>query len=298
MQARATILCPQCGNSTSIDLTVPDDARLRLVRMKDIYAGLEVPIACSSCPQKYTAYIAEHEANLTILVPGIGADRCRITHLHPYFLEGFKHELSACSLAFRQLVAATDDATYLFHSYAPNTARATEAFIRMLFTQLIAALETYLADTLIEEVVGDRRSTVKLLERDETLSQEKISLLVAYTKWGAVEHRVKRHLNSILYHNLPKVGALYSIVFDLRLPYADEEHKARLNKAMAVRHDCVHRNGKTVDGNRMELTSDFYEKTIEDVMFLARSLESRLLEFRATRAMSAGSRSLDDDIPF
>jgi hypothetical protein len=298
MQAQATIICHQCGNSTSIDFAVPDDARLRLTRMKDIYSGFEVQIACSSCPQKYTAYIAEDEANLTILVPGLEAERCRITHLHPYFLEAFEHELSACSLAFRQLIAATDDSTYLFHSYGPSTERAADAFLRMLFTQLISALETYLADTLIGEVLGDHRSTVKLLERDETLSQEKISLLEAYTKWEAVEHRVKRHLNGILYHNLPKVDALYSIVFGVRLPYSDQEHKARLNRAMVVRHDCVHRNGKTVEGARIEFTSNFYENAIKDVIALASSLESKLITFRASRPPVAGSLAFDDDRPF
>jgi len=266
--------------------------------MKDIYSGLEVHIACSSCPQKYTAYIAEDEANLIILVPGLEAERCRITHLHPYFLEAFEHELSACSLAFRQLIAATDDSTYLFHSYRPSTERATDAFLRMLFTQLISALETYLADTLIGEVLGDHRSTVKLLERDETLSQEKIPLLEAYTKWEAVEHRVKRHLNGILYHNLSKVDALYSIVFGVRLPYSDQEHKARLNRAMVIRHDCVHRNGKTAEGTRIEFTSTFYENAIKDVICLASSLESKLIAFRAARPPVTRSLDFEDDIPF
>lgn len=298
MQVRASIICPNCENVSSLDFYISDDARFHLVRLKDIYSGHEISISCSACEVCYTAYIAEDESELTMFVPEIEKSRYRITHLNPDFLSDFNHELSECSLAFRQLIAAIDDSTYLYRSYEPNTERATDAFLRMLFTQMISALETYLADTLIAEVQSARDSTIKLLQKEETLSQEKITLLEAYTNWNIVENRVKRHLRGILYHNLPKVDALYSIAFDIGLPYKDKNHKTRLNRAMAIRHDCVHRNGKTPDGKRIELTGEFYKSTITDIISLSSSLEDLLINFRASNPESLIEAIPDYDFPF
>ena len=59
--------------------------------------------------------------------------------------------------------------------------------------------------------------------------------------------RVTHHLKALLYHNLPKVNALYRIAARIDI-FPDETIKARLFEAVPIRHDCVHRNGNDKDG--------------------------------------------------
>ncbi|MEG3899842.1 MULTISPECIES: hypothetical protein [unclassified Microcoleus] len=50
----------------------------------------------------------------------------------------------------------------------------------------------------------------------------------------------------VIYHNLPKVSKMYEATLGLLFPSISE-----LQKDISVRHDIVHRNGKTQEGNEI-----------------------------------------------
>jgi hypothetical protein len=148
----------------------------------------------------------------------------------------------------------------------------TDLLNRMVFSHQITALEAYLGDTLINEVLRDVNAITRLIQNDSDLKQMKFTLPEIAANPDIVKDRVRDHLRSILYHNLPKVDALYGIALQLRiLPLAGSE-KDDLFQAVNLRHDCVHRNGVDRDGNtltvfdeqfvqdRADLIKDFVEK--------------------------------------
>ena len=54
----------------------------------------------------------------------------------------------------------------------------------------------------------------------------------------------------IIYHNLPIVKNMYNSTFEINFPEIGE-----INKFIIKRHDLVHRNGKTKDGEKLDINN-------------------------------------------
>lgn len=126
----------------------------------------------------------------------------------------------------------------------PKYRNLQQTFNRMLFASAITAMETYLSDAFIHNVLGDDALTSRLLKSAPELKDRKFSLAELFEwKRHAKEH-VSEYLLDIVWHNLAKVRQLYESVLDVRFP----EDSDGLHRAVAVRHDLVHRNGRTKSG--------------------------------------------------
>jgi hypothetical protein len=71
----------------------------------------------------------------------------------------------------------------------------------MVFSHQITALEAYLGDTLINEVLRDVQAITRLIQNDS--EQMKFTLPDIAANPDIVKDKVRDHLRSILYHNLP-----------------------------------------------------------------------------------------------
>lgn len=134
---------------------------------------------------------------------------------------------------------------------------------RMIFSQQITALEAYLGDTLLNEVIRDTEVMQRLIDKDEDLAKEKFTLSEVSKDPGLVEHKVRTHLREVMYHNLKKVDVLYNIALGVRILDLAAD-KASLFKAVLLRHDCVHRNGFDKEGNEIDVfTKAFVQDTAD-----------------------------------
>jgi hypothetical protein len=121
---------------------------------------------------------------------------------------------------------------------------------RMVFSQAITALETYLFDTLVRRVSTKRDVLVRLLNRDKFIGQEKFTLQNLANNERLLEEQTKKYLGSVLYHNLERVNFLYEAAFGFSMK-ANEPSWDLLLEAANFRHDCVHRNGVTAEGKKL-----------------------------------------------
>ena len=130
---------------------------------------------------------------------------------------------------------------------------------RMVFGQQLSALEAYLSDTLINGVMEDPASLTAMLEKDKDLEKRRSHAGPSRSRPDAGRETVTSHLRGVLYHNLPKVDALYSIAFDIQIfDLLGEDKKTKLLQAVTYRHDCVHRNGHDAEGNRLDVFTKEY----------------------------------------
>ncbi|CAD5291774.1 conserved hypothetical protein [Bosea sp. 62] len=151
---------------------------------------------------------------------------------------------------------------------------------RMIFSHQITAMEAYLADRLINEIAADAGAFQRLLSKDEDLAKEKFTLAEISKDLALVERNVREHLRSIQYHNLAKVDVLYNIALGIRILSLAND-RARLFKAVMLRHDCVHRNGFDKDGNELVVfTKTFVQDTADLIKGFVEGIE------RAVRARS------------
>ncbi|EXI84546.1 MAG: hypothetical protein AW11_03843 [Candidatus Accumulibacter regalis] len=136
---------------------------------------------------------------------------------------------------------------------------------RMIFSQQITALESYLGDTLRKAVLADKAAMTRLMTKDQELSKERFSLADIAKTPDIVENKIRDYLRSILYHNLPQVNFLYSAALQVGILVLAQD-KAGLLKAILLRHDCVHRNGFDKDGEKLTIFTKDYVQGIADLI--------------------------------
>ena len=156
------------------------------------------------------------------------------------------------------------ESTFLLGEYGGD---GTSLVNRMVFGQQLSALEAYLSDTLINGVTEDPAVLTAMLEKDKDLEKQKFTLAQVAADPTLVGKTVKNHLRGVLYHNLPKVDALYSIAFDIQIfDLLGEDKKTKLLQAVNYRHDCVHRNGHDAEGNRLDVFTKEYVGDIANLI--------------------------------
>jgi hypothetical protein len=72
----------------------------------------------------------------------------------------------------------------------------------------------------------------------------------------------------VIYHNLDVVQNMYTATFNIKFPEI-----AELSKLIATRHDLVHRNGKTKEGEEVKIDkniiTELLKKTSEFVELIS-----------------------------
>ncbi|MGY3510653.1 hypothetical protein [Bradyrhizobium lupini] len=153
---------------------------------------------------------------------------------------------------------------------------------RLVFSHQVTALETYLGDTLINEVFSDTNVLERLLDGDKDLSKEKFTLPEIAKDPGLINRKVREHLKSILYHNLQKVDVLYHVALGIRILDLARD-KPTLLEAVRLRHDCVHRNGRDKEGRELDIfTKVFVQDTADAIKDLVEKIE-QTVRARSTR---------------
>ena len=139
-----------------------------------------------------------------------------------------------------------------------------QTFLRMLFANTITMMETYLSDAFTNTVLKDRKLIQALVETTPYFVEMKTSVSKLFEWAERIEKEVAEYLQeNVVYHNIWKVRHMYEDVLGIYFP----DELEQLQRAIMVRHDIVHRNGKSVNGTPVILS----KKDIEDVTGLVRS---------------------------
>lgn len=144
---------------------------------------------------------------------------------------------------------------------------------RMIYATAIAAMEAYLGDTLVNQVMSDPVAIKRMLTQDKDLTKMKFSLEELVGKPFFVDETIRTYLKTLLYHNLAKVEVLYKIATNFAI-LPDPLLRARLYKAVLLRHDIVHRNGKDVDGAEVAFPTADVIALISDIRTMAQHIET------------------------
>jgi hypothetical protein len=155
---------------------------------------------------------------------------------------------------------------------------------RLLFANTIAALESFLSDTFINRVLGDDVLLQRYLETERAFEEQRFPLKDALRKAAEIKAIASKKLIEMVWHNIPKVKRLYEKVI-----YVDLGDIGPLEKAINLRHDIVHRNGRQKDGRELVIEASDIAGLIEDV---------RLLAIRVDLAVSPEPGPEDSDFPF
>ncbi|MEQ4223724.1 MULTISPECIES: hypothetical protein [Pseudomonas syringae group] len=158
--------------------------------------------------------------------------------------------------------------TEVLHTYGVGSSALLKSSApeinKLVLSGLVSAMEAYLANTLITLVAEEIDATENLLRKEEILSSQKITLFEAWSENSSVERRVQDYLRDQIYHRLGKVEKLYEIAFNIQI-FPGLEIKTRLHRTVSLRHDIVHRNGRSVLGEEQDFSSDTVQAMMRDI---------------------------------
>ena len=137
---------------------------------------------------------------------------------------------------------------------------------RLLYLSAIIAFETYLSDNFITMVCSDPVLVRKFVEVDRHFSKGDVPVREVFKFTDAITERVKTHLLKIVWHRIADSQRMFLDTLGVTFP----QNLEKLNDAIRVRHDIVHRSGKAKDGKEHRITLEDIEKvtiTVEEVVW-------------------------------
>ncbi|ENP8324489.1 hypothetical protein M2G54_22145 [Vibrio vulnificus] len=132
---------------------------------------------------------------------------------------------------------------------------------RLLYSNVITALETYLSDALFNIVMSNPDLIQKVIETSPEFKNQKFDLSDIYKKYSSLESLASEYLVNIIYHNISKVSQIYKSVLGVNFP----KKLSPIYKAITIRHDIIHRNGKDKNGQSIILDKGDVHQLLQDV---------------------------------
>lgn len=133
-----------------------------------------------------------------------------------------------------------------------------QCMLRLLYVNVITALETYLSAKFISSVNGDENLLRKFVETTPEFKNQRVPLSDIFSTHDAIKKQVQEHLLDVVWHRLDKVAPMFQHTLEIPFPPDLKE----LHKSLLVRHDCVHRNRRTKEGEERLL----YENDIKALL--------------------------------
>lgn len=165
-----------------------------------------------------------------------------------------------------------------------------DCFFRLLYVNVITAMETYLSDAFMNSVIPDKDLMRRFVETTPEFRAEKIHLSDVYKAAEEIEHKAKSYLIDVVWHNLSRIKPMYKDVLGIEF----SKEVGDLIKAILKRHDIVHRNGKTKSGEAIVLTKNDVTELVFKVEHFIQHIDLQISEIRATRHMQATANAEAD----
>lgn len=131
--------------------------------------------------------------------------------------------------------------------------------LRLLYVNVITALETYLSDLFISTVSKDKELLRRFVETTPEFKSEKIPLSEVFKAAEEIEKKARSYLMDVVWHHLNRVKPMFKDTLDLSFP----DDMNDLFKAVLIRHDLVHRNGKKKDGGEHDISGNEVKTLIQ-----------------------------------
>lgn len=143
--------------------------------------------------------------------------------------------------------------------------------LRQIFIGIIGSLETFLSEVFIVLTLNNQKYLKDFVINFPDFQKTKFSLSDIFVQHDKISETAKKAMLDIIYHNLPVVKKMYELTFKINFPSI-----GGINKFIVKRHDLVHRNGKTKEGEKLEINIIEIESMVELIKVFAQEISSEL----------------------
>lgn len=274
--SQISFICPVCGHQVHLEVDVPEPNYAGEKSSEMVSEG-DVDFSCKNCGQYFEGDV------------WAGPAHCDIT------LREYPDTVVSCDppgydrppedwdddweipddpvVVFKANIAELSE---LIENQAQDN--GSSLINRMIFAQVLTFLEAYFCDTLIQGLRQRPDLLADFAGRDGSIAQTAFSASAILRDPDYVKKTVEHNLKSRLYHQFGSgkvdskgkskvegVPLWYAMAFGFSLTGTDGDMQA-LRDYAALRHDCVHRNGKTKDDKVLNIFNKAY---LRDALALA-----------------------------
>lgn len=187
-----------------------------------------------------------------------------------YYYEEQYEAITSNKHFYESFLQAMDSATML-NNYEIDEGNLTLTLKRQIYAFVLAALEAFLSETFINLTNDHPKYFRNFIESYPDFKDRKIELSRIFAEQERIKETAKKVMVEVIYHNLSKVSKMYSSTFEIDFPDI-----ATMAKCVHIRHDIVHRNGKTVDGKFVPLNKEAISKLIIETSSFVTELANKL----------------------
>lgn len=256
--------CPHCGNTVEDFVGVPAPDLLAESHRDSVNSDSE-DVICGNCGYEMTVDLHTGYSGGCGEIEGVEDGMIEVNEHYPEEDDEFYEQ---------QLYEATHTEIERTLDSIEDLNEGVKQFLyRLLFANVITSMETFLGDTLKREVLQDEESLRKFVETYKPFKDISMNLSDLYVKKESMPGFVKTTLRELLYHDLRKIKPIYRDALGIDLGDVSE-----LYKAVLVRHDLVHRNGKNHEGVEHTITEDLVRELQTKVKALMESVNIQIAE--------------------
>jgi len=174
------------------------------------------------------------------------------------FSDFFIKEISGIDF-YANFRSASKEIAKLMEAKVPPKAKA--CLNRLLFANVITAMEAFLSDAFITTVLNEPSAMRKLIETTPRFQKEKVLVSEIYIQMEGIKNRASEYLGETIWHNLHIVREMYRSTLGIEFPRIFND----IIPAVLIRHDIVHRNGKTKTGTERQISVKDIAKLLDRV---------------------------------
>lgn len=163
------------------------------------------------------------------------------------------------------------DSVAILNDYDLDDSQLTLTLKRQIYVSVMAALEAFLSETFINLTNDHSEYFRNFIESYPEFKNKKIEISRIYSEQERLKETAKKVMVEVIYHNLAKVSKMYSSTFKIDFPDI-----TKMAKCVHIRHDIVHRNGKSVDGKTVLLNKEVIAELINLTSSFVREIANKL----------------------
>lgn len=148
-----------------------------------------------------------------------------------------------------------------------------KSFYQMIYVNIVTLMESYLSDTFIKTVASNSDLQRKYIESNPRFQKEKVEISNVFNWLENIEKNIEEELLNITFHNIWKVQKMYEDVLAIAFP----DNLTEIQEIILIRHDLVHRNGKTKEGHTINIGMNDVKLVIDRINRFILSIENQFI---------------------
>ena len=143
--------------------------------------------------------------------------------------------------------SSIEDIIY-FLNYEIEDDRASLTRYKYSYVGVFATLEYFLCGICRIYIIQKEEYMEKFLQNNKAYKDQKFPLSKIFSEYKSIKESVDKYICDIVYHNTDTVHNIFKSVFDIDI------NMEQIKPFIPIRHDIVHRNGRSKDGNNIYVT--------------------------------------------